>query len=162
MIIVLSKHSVAKPWVREELNAALIGRIEKKIQEAVDAAIQHLARSETAPTEAIESGAGFHLVMNSSFLYRDKRSIKTLQSTKRLVTRLTVSGRRAHADTISILDGGSQTAHYKLLSGKEIPGLTPLRDAVTQELALVGDLIFVLIGRSGVCVLARSHPIVEQ
>ena len=124
-------------------------RIETKIRESVDAVIQHLAQNEAAITEVVARRATFHLALNSSFLYRDKRSIKTLQSSKRLVARLTVNGRRARADTISILDGASQTAHYKIFSGTEIPGLTSLRDAVAQELAVVGDLVFVLIGTVG-------------
>lgn len=121
-------------------------RLEKKIHEAVDAAIRQLAASETAITEAIRRQTHLHLILNSSFLYRDKRSVKTHQSSKRLVTRLTMSGKRARPDVISIIEGAPFKAHYRLLSAKDISGLIPLRDAISQELASVGDLVFVLIG----------------
>lgn len=121
-------------------------RLEKKIHDAVDAAIHQLATSETAITEAIARETHLHLILNSSFLYRDKRSVKTHQSTKRLVIRLNMSGRRARPDVLSIIDGAPFKAHYRLLSAKDIAGLIPLQDAISQELASVGDLIFVLIG----------------
>lgn len=121
-------------------------QIEKRIHEAVATAVRHLATSETAITGAMARETRLHLIMNSSFLYRDKRSVKTIQSSKRLVTRLTMSGKHARPDVISIIDGAPFTSHYRLLSAKDITGLIPLQDAVSRELASVGDLIFVLIG----------------
>jgi len=121
-------------------------RLEKKIHDAVHAAVRQLAASEAAITEAIARQTHLHLILNSSFLYRDKRSVKTHQSSKRLVTRLTMTGKGARPDVISIIEGAPFKAHYRLLSAKDISGLIPLQDAISQELASVGDLIFVLIG----------------
>jgi hypothetical protein len=130
----------------EGIVAFVTTRLEKKIHEAVDAAIHQLATTETDITEALARETHLHLILNSSFLYRDKRSVKTHQSTKRLVIRLTMSGRRARPDVLSIIDGAPFKAHYRLLSAKDIAGLIPLQDAVSQEVASVGDLIFMLIG----------------
>lgn len=121
-------------------------RIEKRIHIAVDAAVRHLSNSETALVEAIARDTHVHLVVNSSFLYRDKRSVKTTQSSRRLVVRLAKGAKHPKVESISIVNGVPLKAHYRFLSAKDITGLISLRDAVSQELSSIGDLVFVLIG----------------
>lgn len=121
-------------------------RIERRVHSAVEAAVKQLASSESDIAEAIARDSQVHLVLNSSFLYRDKRSVKTNQSSRRLVVRLTKGGKHPKAESTSIVNGMPLKAHYRLLSAKEIAGLVSLRDAIAQELSSIGDLVFVLIG----------------
>lgn len=121
--------------------------IENKILTATQAVVQYVTElDDDIAGGVIGRKASTHLVINSSFLYRDRQSVKTLQSPKRLVARLTAIGKRVHSDAVSIIDTGTFKAHYRLLSPQDVSGLIPLGSAVAQELASIGDLLFILIG----------------
>jgi hypothetical protein len=121
-------------------------QIEKRIRHAVTATVKELSTVEQSLHEALEREARVYTVFNSSFLYRDKRSVKTNQSSRRLALKLTRAGGHPRVESISVIDGLSLKSHYRLLSGKDIQGLTPIVDAIRQELSSFGDLVFVLIG----------------
>jgi hypothetical protein len=122
--------------------------IENKIYQTVDAVVRQISSEDDTIAQAvIGRQADVHLLINSSFLSRDKRSVRTLQSTKRLVTRLAVNGKRIGAGAVSIADDRKITAHYRLLPPQDISSLVSLEDAVARELAAIGDLLFVLIGK---------------
>jgi hypothetical protein len=121
-------------------------QIESKIEEAVEAALQQIAKADSALLEAVERETDLHLVFNSSFLYRDKRTVKTLQSSRRSITKMAKSGKGVRSDAIGIVEDLFLKAHYRILSPQDVPDRTPIPEAIGQELASVGDLIFVLIG----------------
>jgi hypothetical protein len=121
--------------------------IEARILTATDAVIQQMTSSNDEIAQAvIGRNANVNLVINSSFLYRDRQSVKTTQSPRRLVAQLSATGRRVRATEVSILDGLTLRSHYKLLPSRSDSALDPLAAGVTQELAAIGDLLFILIG----------------
>ncbi len=120
--------------------------IENKIQAAAKATIEQIGKTDAELLEAISHRTDLHLVINSSFLYREKRAVKTLQSQRRLVARVSMAGKRMQSDSVALTDSHALKVHYRLLAPQDIPEIVPLRDAVSQELGSVGDLIFVLIG----------------
>jgi len=121
-------------------------KIESKVAEAVGAVIQTIAKTDSSPLEAVSHSTDRHLAFNSSFLYRDKRTVKTLQSPRRLVTKMISSGKQLRTDGIWIVDDLSLKAHYRIFSAEDISDRTPISDAIAEELGSIGDLIFVLIG----------------
>src|SRR5258708_3193610 len=122
-------------------------QIEHTIQIATKAVIEQMAESDDAVARAVVGrSTSRHLVVNSSFFYRNSRSVKTTQSPRRLVGRLVASGKRLQMDSISIIDDEVLKTHYRLLSPQDSSRLVPLTSAVTKELASIGDLLFVLIG----------------
>src|ERR1017187_2475155 len=122
--------------------------IESTIHQTVDAVVRQISSENDSIAQAvIGREANVHLLINSSFLSRDKRSVGTLQSTRRLVTRLTASGKRVGAGGVSIVDDRKITTHYRLLPPQDVSSFVALEDAVERELAAIGDLLFVLIGK---------------
>lgn len=87
------------------------------------------------------------LLINSSFLSRDLRStVKTQQSSRRLTAQLTTVGKQISAGVVDVIDGRSITAHYKILPLEDKNVFVTLEEAVAQELARTGNLLFVLAG----------------
>lgn len=122
-------------------------RIEAMIRSATDSVLQQVADTDDSIGRAvIGRSTNLHLVINSSFLYRDRQFLKTLQSPKKLVAQLAVSGRRVQSNGISILDKGTIRVPYRFLSGSDASTCIPLTTAVSREIDSIGDLIFILIG----------------
>lgn len=122
-------------------------QIETKIRVATDAVVQQIAATDDDIAGAVVGrNTNVHLVINSSFLYRDKQSVKTIQSPRRLVARLAASGKRVRSDDLLIVDDLMIRGHYKALFQQGAFTFTPLASAISQELASVGDLLFILIG----------------
>lgn len=120
--------------------------IQKRIHAAAETTIARMADADAALGEALANNAGLSVAINSSFLFRDKRSVKTFQSRRRLAAKVSRIGKQIRAEDVSILDGSALKKHYRILSEQELGGLIPLQDAVSQEINSVGDLIFVLAG----------------
>jgi hypothetical protein len=120
--------------------------IENKIQAAAKATIEQIGKTDAKIVEAIGHRNDLHLIINSSFLYREKRAVKTLQSQRRLVAGVSVAGKGMQPDSVALTDDHTLKVHYQLLAPQDVPEIVPLRNAVSQELRSVGDLIFVLIG----------------
>jgi hypothetical protein len=129
------------------VRAAAHAQIENKIHSAVDSVVQQMASGDDEIAGAIIGRkTTTYLVINSSFLYRERQSVKTTQSSRRLVAQLSATGKRVLANDIFVVDGLTLKSHYKPLSPQKVMGLITLTDAVADELASVGDLIFILIG----------------
>jgi hypothetical protein len=123
-------------------------QIEEKIRSAADSVIQQVIDTDDSIAGAVVGrNTNPYLAINGSFLYRDGQALKTLQSHRRLTARLTARGRRVSSDGISILDTGTLRSHYRIVSVETVAANVPLAAAVTQELASIGDLIFILIGK---------------
>jgi hypothetical protein len=121
-------------------------RIEKRVAEAVGNALQSVAAGDESLLESIKDKTDRYLVFNSSFLYRDKRLLKTYLSPRRLVVKMASNGKYLNPDGIWTTERLSLKAHYRILSLKDIPDKTSLSDAIIKELGSLGDLVFVLIG----------------
>ncbi|MFB3812673.1 MAG: hypothetical protein ACE14L_01065 [Terriglobales bacterium] len=127
------------------VQASLV-QIERKIQTAVDAIVRSIVDTDDGVAGTVVGrNTTAHLLISSSFLYRDK-SIRTTQSSKRLVARISASGRHGRLENIGVLDNQNLRTHYKVIPQPTAADLVPLRSAVTQETASVGDLLFILIG----------------
>ena len=121
--------------------------IENKIRSAVDSVVQQMASAFDEIAEAVVGrNTSTYLVINNSFFARDRQSIKTTQSSRRLVAKLSGAGKRVQADEIFVIDGETIKNHYKILSQVEVLKLTPITEAVGHELTQMGDLIFILVG----------------
>ncbi len=120
--------------------------IENKIQTAVKTTIEQIGKTDAGTVEAIGHRNDLQLIINSSFLYREKRFVKTLQSQKRLAAKVSLAGKRIASDSVGVLQDQTLKVHYRLLASEDVPQTVSLHDAISQELASVGDLVFVLIG----------------
>lgn len=103
--------------------------------------------TDSIPQAVVGRDGERQLIINRSFLSRDLRSsVKTRQSSRRLSARLVVSGKQVRASTVAVMDDRPLKGHYKILPSQDSHGLVSLKDAVAQELARMGDLVFVLVG----------------
>lgn len=92
-----------------------LAKLEERIHNSTNAVVSHLGQTDDAVAGAVVGrNTVVHLVINGSFLYRDK-SVKTSQSTRRLLARLTASGKRVRTENISIIDGETIKTHYKMI-----------------------------------------------
>lgn len=119
-------------------------KIEELIRSAVAAGLEGiLADRRPAVDNALKSGPA-RVVINSSFLLREKKWVPTNQSSRRLLLTM----RSLDDFDIAISDGSSMTAQARVLRADERPPVAPLREAVNAELARLGDLIyFALLGK---------------
>jgi hypothetical protein len=117
-----------------------------RIARAVNSTVQEMATRDNSLGEAAGHTQERQLLLNSSFLYRDKQTVKTLQSTRRLVARMTLRSGRLRADQVRITNDLSIKTHCKILAPEDVSDAISVSDAVGQELGAVGDLVFVLIG----------------
>lgn len=131
-----------------------------RITRAVNAAVQEMAKKDDSLGQAAGRAQDCQLLLNSSFLYRDKQTVKTLQSPRRLVARMALRGGQLHADQVRITNEPSIRTHYKILAPEDVSDAISVSDAVGQELRAIGDLVFVLIG--AVKGLRRSATKVES
>ena len=119
-----------------------LNTIETKVQQGADAVVRQMVDEDDAIARAvIGRNTQKYLVINSSFLYRD---VKTAQSNRRLIARLTTSANRVRSDRISIIDNEPLKAHNKIVGAEA--QLVSLPTAIHQEIASMGNLVFVLIG----------------
>ena len=122
-------------------------KIEERIQTSANAVVNNIAETDDAVAGAVVGRKTIvHLVINGSFLYRDK-SVKTTQSQRRLLARLSATGKRVRSENISIIDNETIKTHYKMIPLPDAGRLTALATGVEQELAASGDLLFTLLGR---------------
>ena len=127
-------------------NMKSLTKIEERIQASANAVVSSIAEFDDSVAGAVVGRKTIvHLVINGSFLYRD-RSVKTTQSSRRLLARLTAAGRRVRTESISIIEDEMIKGHYKMIAPPEAAKLTPLAAGVAQELAITRDLLFTLLG----------------
>jgi hypothetical protein len=127
--------------------ARILAEIEDKIRSSVNSVVNDIGEADdTIAGAVIGRNTTVHLVINGSFLYRDKTLVKTNQSAKRLLARLTATGKRLSTESITIIEDEAIKGHYKMLSMPDAARLTALDASVAQELANSGDLLFTLLG----------------
>lgn len=125
-------------------------RIEQLIRDATATTIKKIGESNDAIGAAvIGRQTNFRLLLNSSFIFRDSRSLRTNQSSRRLLARLASKGRHVAVEDVLVVDDWSIRDNYKLISAQDNFDGTLLKDAVSQELRSIGDLLLVLVGRLG-------------
>lgn len=123
-----------------------LAQIDHKIRAATDAVISNIAETDDAIATAIVGrNTSIHLCLNGSFLYREK-SLKTTQSSRRLLARVRATGKRVQSENIWIIDNETIKTHYKIIPPQDAARWTALATGVTQEVADIGDLLFTLIG----------------
>lgn len=123
-------------------------QIESRIHSAIDSVIQQVADTDDSiARQIVGRNTNPSLCINSSFVYRDGQILKTRQSHRRLTARLAATGKRVYSDGISVLDDNTIKLHYRMLSAAEMGTATiPIATAVDQEVASIGDLVFILVG----------------
>jgi hypothetical protein len=123
-----------------------IGQIETRIKLAADAVVKSMtAADDSIATAVVGRNTNAHLLINSSFLFRDP-AVKTTQSARRLLVQVISSGQHVRAGTVAILDNETITKHFKLITRQAPAGSVALDAAVEQEVRAIGDLLFILIG----------------
>jgi hypothetical protein len=124
-----------------------LAKIEDKIQASATAVVTNIAETDDAVASAIVGRKTMvHLVINGSFLYRDK-SVRTSQSHRRLLARLNATGKRVWSENISVIDNETIKTHYRMIALPDAARVRPLTTSVAQELAISGDLLFTLLGK---------------
>jgi hypothetical protein len=110
-------------------------QIETKIKISADAVAQSIgATDDSVAASVVGRDTNAHLLINSSFLYRDK-SVKTNQSPRRLLVQMNASGKNVRGGTVRLADNERMTTNYKLIT-RQIPiGLIALDAAIEQEIA---------------------------
>jgi hypothetical protein len=123
-------------------------RIVALIRSSVSAAIKQICTEDDSIAAAIMGRETKpNLVLNSSFISRDKRSIPTTQASRRLVAQLASKGRQVLVDDLFVADDTAIRDNYKLIPPSDKFNRSFLDQAINQELEAMGDLIFVLVGK---------------
>jgi hypothetical protein len=124
-----------------------LAKLEDQIQSSANAVISNIAETDDAVAKAVIGRKTIvNLVINGSFLYRDK-SVRTNQSPRRLLARLIAAGKRVRSESISVIDNETMKLHYRMIALPEVARVTPLPAGIAQELATSGDLLFTLLGK---------------
>ncbi|MDH7561708.1 MAG: hypothetical protein QHJ34_16010 [bacterium] len=116
------------------------------IMDAVEPLVHEVVGADEEVTRALEAKGRIQLLVNSSFLYRDKSLVKTRQSSKRLVATVTGDPQHPHVDDVQVVDGMDLKKHYSILATPPGTQVATLSDSASAALRAVGDIIFVLIG----------------
>lgn len=144
-------------------------KIESRITKALESAFEQFLTSDANLGAAINQKRECYLMVNSSFLYRDKRLVRTPQSSKRLVAKLSAGDSSPKVGEIWVNSTTTIKTHYRLFDSLK-DSVTPLRKAVATELGSMGDLIFVLLAtikglrtderpvKSGIVKMLRLEP----
>jgi hypothetical protein len=123
-------------------------RVEERVREATAAAVKQIAESNDAINAAVVGRqTGSRLLLNSSFIFRDSRSLRTNQSSRRLVARLASKGKHVAVEDVAVVDDRLIRDSYKLLTVQDNFASKPLSDAVDEEIRSAGDLLLVLVGK---------------
>ena len=106
--------------------------------------------------EAEQFGPNDLLLINNSFVYRDKRSIKTTKSEKYLAVE--VNDQSAISDEILVINGLHINSDWKRIpaSQRDQLGEQPIADAVFEQLSDLGRLVFILIGEVDDTIVIRQ------
>jgi hypothetical protein len=125
-----------------------VTRLVDRIQQATRIVVQQMSQAnDSIPQAVVGRDGGRQIVINSSFLSRDLRSsVRTTQSSRRLAAQLVVTGKQVGAATVGVMDDRPLKGHHKIIPSHDTKGFFKVEDAVAQELARVGNLLFVLVG----------------
>ncbi|NLS77975.1 MAG: hypothetical protein GXY76_12010 [Chloroflexi bacterium] len=118
------------------------------LEDTIKASVQELVMTATFSDwlESVRASDGDVIVINNSFVGRDKRSIRTTKNDQYLC--LTVRNGAADPTSVCVSRPGDQDSDFKLIKAKSgnMPGLEPLHSALQTEIDRIGRLVFVLIG----------------
>jgi len=120
--------------------------IQERIKKAVESVIAQIDNADAELTKAIKDKEKTYLLINSSFLYREKRLVRTSQSSRRLVAEIARSGEGLCVNDVFVLDDFNIRNHYRILETIENNRVFKLEEVISQELKSLGDVIFVLTG----------------
>lgn len=98
------------------------------------------------------------LLINNSFVYREKRTIKTTKNDKYVCTHVTGGGNFSPSPRVAT--GININSDFRRIPSKDTNKLSivPLKDALKSELDSIGNLVFILIGRIDDSIVNR-YPI---
>ncbi|MCB9895682.1 MAG: hypothetical protein H6839_14650 [Planctomycetes bacterium] len=121
--------------------------IERRVQSAVDRALGQLAQA----NESIREGSAHRdikLLLNSSFIHRNKKVLKTRLSQKRIVVDVHNEDGQIAALTTSVLsEERNVRGSFAILERDANVTTTPLPEAIQGEIADIGQVIFILLGQ---------------
>ncbi len=117
--------------------------IEKIITGAVDNLIRHADFSDWFGAQSPSNND--LIVINNSFIYRDKTFIKTIKNDQYLCLKIKDGQPQEEVFVVKSVDF---IVEFKLLSAKsgKLPRIVPLGEAIENELGKLGQLVFVLMG----------------
>ncbi len=117
--------------------------VEAMIRKSLAVLVYELWKDSKSIQEHLKQNKECYLLINSSFLYRDKKTVKTLQSSKRLLAKV-VGAEEPEVQEVIVKDDVTLKSHYIIL---ESPGPSEtLETSVAAELTSLGDVIFILLG----------------
>ncbi|MGB2962841.1 MAG: hypothetical protein WBB69_02540 [Anaerolineales bacterium] len=95
------------------------------------------------------------LLINNSFVFREKRTIKTKKSEKYVCVHVTSGGNFSRSPRVAT--GISINSDFKRIPARDTNklNLVPLKDALKSELYRLGNLVFILIGHIDDTVINR-------
>jgi len=123
-----------------------MNKIEKKIKTAVNNIISDIT-TDSKFNEVLSSRSEVELVINSSFLYRDKKHVKTTKSPECIVATFKKTEKSIILQEMKIAKDYNLNTHYKILDGDSNIPTFKLQGALQTELEGLGDVVFVLISR---------------
>jgi len=138
-----------------------IRALKTRIRRSVDAVIATEAFQNWLKNEKVRDDD--LVILNNSFIYR-KPVIKTSKNEQYLC--LKVKGGKASTTNLFVVKPGEINSDFKLFSRKSqnLPHLTPLDQALQQEVQRIGPLVFVLIGelRDTECSVLIRHRSLKE
>jgi len=142
--------------------SAGINDIEICISSAVGSFIKDVAQDSNF-RKVVKSKKTLRLGINSSFLYRDKNHVKTTKSNTCLIPTVNITDKAVRIKRIDVAKDLSIMTHYKILEADRNQETWSLTKAVEIALGELGELVFILIGKSEgeqpVEILLRGGPI---
>jgi hypothetical protein len=123
---------------------------------------EFISRAGVSPTD---KGLAFApkdiLLINNSFLYREKKTIKTTKNDKYVCTHVTGSGKFSQSPRVAT--GININSDFRRIPAKDANKLNivALKDALESELDSMGNLVFILIGRIDDSIVNR-YPITNS
>jgi len=121
--------------------------IENCINNAAKSVVEDIAQDPSF-RDAIKAKKTLSLAINSSFLYRDKKHIKTIKSNRCLIPTVQTRGKGFEIIHMNVAKDLSIIAHWKILQNSGNQAVWSLTEAIEIALNELGDLVFVLIGKS--------------
>lgn len=122
-----------------------------KLETLINAAVTATATSMYAGNgdigAALKASSPVHLSLNSSFLYRDKKDVRTNQSNKYVLAKLQTTGKSPKVELAGIATGLNLKGHCRIEKNISKVQRTSLKAACEEEIKHLGDAVFLLLGQ---------------
>jgi hypothetical protein len=118
---------------------------EQLIQRSIQ---EFISRAGVSPTDKeLAFASNDILLINNSFIYREKKTIKTTKNNKYVCTHVTGSGKFSRSPRVAT--GMNINSDFKRIPAKDANkfDIIALREALESELYSMGSLVFILIGQ---------------